>query len=229
MDSGQEQNYWPGFVDALSNVVLTLIFVLVIFVFALVMASNKVEQRMQEVVAAENPTQEKIEVLQQQLEAAQAEIKQLKSNDIANTTTPREDEGTEAYAAGSEIENEKIDVEDKEKTARTGVLDVISKDSNKISIVFPLSVTDIDEKSMDLVHKMLDRSQEKYKDRKILIRSIIGQESYSAAQRLAYYRALILRNILIEKRGVSPDMISSTVVKAGTPQNGRVEIIFLEK
>ena len=52
MDGGREQNYWPGFVDALSNVVLTLVFVLVIFVFALAMASNKVEEKMQEATKA---------------------------------------------------------------------------------------------------------------------------------------------------------------------------------
>ncbi|MBI3446689.1 MAG: hypothetical protein HY055_15345, partial [Magnetospirillum sp.] len=43
--SDKEQNYWPGFVDALSNVVLTLVFVLVVFVFALVITSGKVKQK----------------------------------------------------------------------------------------------------------------------------------------------------------------------------------------
>ena len=31
MENGREQNFWPGFVDALSNLVLTLVFVMVIF------------------------------------------------------------------------------------------------------------------------------------------------------------------------------------------------------
>ena len=58
MEGGKEANYWPGFVDALSNVVLTLVFVLVIFVFALLMASNKVAKKMDEVVAAEKAGKE---------------------------------------------------------------------------------------------------------------------------------------------------------------------------
>lgn len=53
MEGGREQNYWPGFVDALSNVVLTLVFVLVIFVFALVMASSQLEQQIREKIEAE--------------------------------------------------------------------------------------------------------------------------------------------------------------------------------
>ena len=44
MESGREQNFWPGFVDALSNLVLTLVFVMVIFVLALFYLSSKVAQ-----------------------------------------------------------------------------------------------------------------------------------------------------------------------------------------
>jgi outer membrane murein-binding lipoprotein Lpp len=44
MESGREQNFWPGFVDALSNLVLTLVFVMVIFVLAMFYLSSKVSQ-----------------------------------------------------------------------------------------------------------------------------------------------------------------------------------------
>jgi hypothetical protein len=77
MDSGREQNYWPGFVDALSNVVLTLVFVLVIFVFALLMASQKVKAKMTEVKEAEKAQQ----ASQTQLNQALAELEQMKSQE----------------------------------------------------------------------------------------------------------------------------------------------------
>ncbi len=70
MEGGREQNYYPGFVDALSNVVLTLVFVLVIFVFALLMSSDKVAQKMNQVVEAEKAAQEG----QLQLDKALAEL-----------------------------------------------------------------------------------------------------------------------------------------------------------
>ncbi len=44
MEGGREQNFWPGFVDALSNLVLTLVFVMVIFVLALFYLSSKVSK-----------------------------------------------------------------------------------------------------------------------------------------------------------------------------------------
>jgi hypothetical protein len=80
MEGGKEQNYWPGFVDALSNVVLTLVFVLVIFVFALLMASNKVAQKMGEVVNAEKNQQEG----QAQLNKALAELEQLRAQEASS-------------------------------------------------------------------------------------------------------------------------------------------------
>ena len=44
MENGRQQNYWPGFVDALSNLVLTLVFVMTIFILALFYLSSKVAQ-----------------------------------------------------------------------------------------------------------------------------------------------------------------------------------------
>jgi type II secretory pathway pseudopilin PulG len=73
MEGGKEQNYWPGFVDALSNVVLTLVFVLVIFVFALLMASNKVKKQIQAAEAAEQAHV----AAQTELNKALAELGQL--------------------------------------------------------------------------------------------------------------------------------------------------------
>lgn len=44
MEGGREQNFWPGFVDALSNVVLVMIFVVVVFVVTLFYYSQKLAE-----------------------------------------------------------------------------------------------------------------------------------------------------------------------------------------
>ena len=44
MEGGKEQNFWPGFVDALSNVVLVMIFVVVVFVVTLFYYSQKLAE-----------------------------------------------------------------------------------------------------------------------------------------------------------------------------------------
>ena len=53
MEGGKETNYWPGFVDALANVVVTMVFVLVVFVIALLyFAQNKAKEIAATAVAA---------------------------------------------------------------------------------------------------------------------------------------------------------------------------------
>ncbi|MEI7444417.1 MAG: hypothetical protein WCK28_05955 [Burkholderiales bacterium] len=53
MEGGKETNYWPGFVDALANVVVTMVFVLVVFVIALLyFAQNKAKEVVAVAVAA---------------------------------------------------------------------------------------------------------------------------------------------------------------------------------
>ena len=91
MEGGREQNYWPGFVDALSNVVLTLVFVLVVFVFALVMASSKVSKKMQEVTQAEQAQKEG----QAQLDHALAELEQLRTEEKSAAQSGANKPGTQ--------------------------------------------------------------------------------------------------------------------------------------
>ena len=68
MESGKEQNFWPGFVDALSNVVLVMIFVVVVFVVTLFYYSQKLAQMKVSKLITQSQTQ-----------AVQGEVKNHKS------------------------------------------------------------------------------------------------------------------------------------------------------
>ncbi|MGE4529342.1 MAG: hypothetical protein AB7D00_13330, partial [Rhodospirillaceae bacterium] len=118
-----EQNYWPVFVDALSNVVLTLVFVLVVFVFALVFSSDKLRKRaaylatavQQETVekkVAEAEMQKLIDEncdIRAQLEAALARLKEMENanlllkRNLSATETEKQAAEAEKQAAESEI------------------------------------------------------------------------------------------------------------------------------
>jgi hypothetical protein len=98
MNNDKEMNYWPGFVDALSNVVLTLVFVLVVFVFALVFSSDKLKKRatslstsaQQEMVARKEAEEEKARLFQEQcelLESLQAARDQLRQLEARNSSS----------------------------------------------------------------------------------------------------------------------------------------------
>jgi hypothetical protein len=93
---------------------------------------------------------------------------------------------------------------------------------------FPITVAQMDQQSQDKFGHVLDALQKTTGKHKIIMRSYLGKETYSVAQRLAYYRAIGARNYLIQKLGESPDSISISIVSPPQPQDGRVEII-LEK
>lgn len=208
MEGGREQNYWPGFVDALSNVVLTLVFVLVVFVFALSMSANKVEKRMQEVLKAE----------------AEFKAKNESKNMAAVEAGSGESEQTAVQSADKSVE---IVAEEKQAMVRTnrGAL-TIENGSDRLVVHYPLSVVEMDPQTQASLESALLQTKAKAGNYKILLRSVTGKEPYSVAQRLAYYRALGLRNYLIAKGIGTNANITSKVVQSDASEKGYVEIIF---
>jgi hypothetical protein len=234
---GGEQNYWPGFVDVLSNVVLTLIFVLVVFVFALAMASNKVEERMKEVEEAEQKqstsmsavtekheaSQKTIQELQQELQKTQAELEQIKS-----AQSKEEDVGKDQQKATSNIvEDHDIAVIEQQQGPEDhqGSVNLV-RDEGTLTLTFPQSVSALDDQSQIQLEESVKKLQALTNAKKILIRSYMSDEAYSAARRVAYYRALNVRNFLLTKLGVPSSAISSVIVETENLDEGRVEIIF---
>lgn len=58
------------------------------------------------------------------------------------------------------------------------------------------------------------------------IRSVEGNEPFSAAQRYAYYRAVAIRNILLSSGAAVSADISSAILQPQGEGGGRVEIVF---
>lgn len=239
MDSGgREQNYWPGFVDALSNVVLTLVFVLVIFVFALVIASNKVERKMQEVVQSQKAQKDEVEQLsslKQTTAKEAAELKKKLAEALAEISALRAQAGSDKKDSGALNQtamalsnaDQHIEIVDKDEAkTKQGVLDIRQRDKDKIVLGFPLSVTEMDEKSATELGHIVAAIVKSTGKHKILLRSIVGKESFSAARRLAYYRAINTRNFLLTKSNENPNNITTTIIEPTQPEDGRVEIVF---
>ena len=230
MDSGQEQNYWPGFVDALSNVVLTLVFVLVIFVFALAMSSSAVQQKLEQaanekIASAQQNTDKGSAELQQKLTDATKEIEMLqKSCTTSDKQTPGKSD-QDSLAASNNGASIVIENKAEDKT-KEGFIS-FQQSGDGLTLVFPNKVAEIDDKAASKLQDILAKIQKNIGNQhKVLLRSIMGNEGYSAARRMAYYRAVAVRNMLITKMGVNPALISSTIVASNKPEEGRVQIIF---
>ena len=237
MDSGKEQNFWPGFVDALSNVVLVMIFVVVVFVVTLFYYSQKLaEIRVSKLVSkssvemqsgtsrnkpdevdspegSDNDTARlKSENREKnaQIEQLKREIAQLKT--LSASAPLQADVGSLRSDAASGSNNSiqvKVKVDDAKEIAPG-----IKVDSNDKAVVlnFEDNATDLG----DNTSKMLDDSigewirRAKSGQGKIVITGVIGSADFSEARRRAYYRTVAVRNHLIDA-GVDKERVISRV------------------
>jgi membrane-associated HD superfamily phosphohydrolase len=238
MESGKDLNYWPGFVDALSNVVLTLVFVLVVFVFALVMASNKVEQKVIELAQQTEQRQEqKVQAEQEVLELRQElreALEHMQQAESENEKLRKQvAELKRQQVPGSEERNElkekvEIKVEQPAAKAEDDRDTTAESESNAgvIVIVFPRGIFEINDKARAELDRNLGSQKAQLAGMTASVRSVIGVETYSEARRLAYFRGLTVRNYLIDKGLGSGRTINMVIEQAKEVGDGRVEIRF---
>lgn len=206
----KEQNYWPGFVDALSNVVLTLIFVLVVFVFALALVANKAKNAVERIV--EQRVEEERTKMSAQTTSASTDSKGGASD---STALAEDSGGIELVAKGEE-----------KKLANRGVVKVNST-ANEVTLAYPQFVLEMDDASLEKLRGVLGAHSNIKSAARVEIRSYVGGEAFSLAQRLAYYRAIKIRNMLIEEGFVEASHVSSRILTSGGEEEfGKVQIIF---
>lgn len=236
MGEGKELNYWPGFVDALSNVVLTLVFVLVVFVFALVMASNKVGQKVLELaeLAKEREAQRVVAEsemmdLRQELREALAALQEARSE---NERLKKQIEDLKKnHVPGSEELNalkEKVQIKvDAKPVANDNKEDAdLERGTGVIIIVFPRGIFELNDKAKAELLKALVGQKAQLAGMNAQVRSVMGAETFSEARRLAYYRGLTVRNALIDQGLGTGKSISVNIEQDNEVGDGRVEIRF---
>lgn len=249
MTEHKEMNYWPGFVDALSNVVLTLVFVLVVFVFALVISSDKLRKRAveladavkQEEVARGDALAEKQDLQREQrevlaqLQAAQDRAREL---EIQQGALKRQLAEAQARLAQQPVpalpperkasllkERTEIQVVAPPEDAARGAAD-LSQDGGAIVLLFPRNVFQLDDEAKAALDKVLAMQGDALKGSLSSVLSVMGAETWSEARRLAYFRGLVVRNYLIDKGLGSGRTIHVMIEPAKEGVDGRVEIRF---
>lgn len=236
MGEGKELNYWPGFVDALSNVVLTLVFVLVVFVFALVMASNKVGQKVLELaeLAKEREAQRVVaegEMLDLRKELRDALAALQDARNESERLKKQVEELKKNHVPGSEELNalkEKVQIKvDAKPAANDNKEDAdVERGTGVIIIVFPRGIFELNDKAKAELVKTLAGQKAQLAGMNAQVRSVMGAETFSEARRLAYYRGLTVRNALIDQGLGTGKSISVNIEQDNEVGDGRVEIRF---
>lgn len=236
MESGKDLSYWPGFVDALANVVLTLVFVLVVFVFALVMASNKVGQKVLELaeLAKEREAQRVLSQtetldLRSELREALSHLQQVRSeNDRLRqqVTDLKRQQVPGAEERNALKEKVHISIEAKPVEIKPVEESDVDRGSGAVIITFPRGVFELNDKTRTELDKALGSQQAALAAMNVWVRSVMGVETFSEAKRLAYYRGLTVRNYLIDKGLGTGRSINIQIEQEKDVGDGRVEIRF---
>jgi hypothetical protein len=247
---GKEMNYWPGFVDALSNVVLTLVFVLVVFVFALMITSSKIKNQakhyVQETVEAEESNTKKVGMLNAELNELAAGKEKL-MGELAAAKSELDATKLDAAAAKKALEELKKGLEEKEIASTPSVIDqrlelanegqTASKKANgetpdvetgaAIIITFPRSVIALNDRSKADLTKAISAHKSEIAGTKAVLDAYAGPETYSEGMRSAYYRGLDVRNFLIDKGYGTKQTIVVNTKQSKVVGDARVELRFV--
>lgn len=235
MESGKDLSYWPGFVDALSNVVLTLVFVLVVFVFALVMASNKVGQKVLELAQLAHDREQQRALseaemldLRQELREALTHLQESRSeNDKLRRQVT---ELKRQQVPGAEEMNalkDKVNIQVEGTVSRKDAEDAdVDRGSGAIIITFPRGIFELNDKTRGQLDQALMPQRQRLAGMVVKVRSVMGVETFSEAKRLAYYRGLTIRNYLIDKGFGNGKSIQVHIEQEKDVGDGRVEIRF---
>lgn len=204
--SSREQNFWPGFVDVLANVILVMVFVVVVFSIMMFgtmlnISKIKVEQSIEEkskehqlqIEKINGKSQENIQILQEHVRQLQQENQRL-ATELA-TAKPIA-QGNPAASRYRE-NHHKAPVE-------------ISGTQSNIDVSYALGITTLEKKLTDALDDLLGNTDAVDLWR-VTLRASMAESSPSEARRLAYYRIAILRDHLVAK-GVSPAHIRMVIL-----------------
>jgi outer membrane protein OmpA-like peptidoglycan-associated protein len=214
--TGKEVNFWPGFVDALANVVVVMIFVVVVFTIALLyFAQNKIKeaasiaQAGQKVALAPAEHTAAVAALQQRIAELQRENDKLRSQ----AQTPAR--ASPPPQAGSLERGEIQVVETKLPPGPAPALAQIQGTKASLQVFFPAGAIELDPPSIARLEAAFSEFADKARAGGIELVGIAEVGSYSEGRRLSYYRNLALRNWLIEK-GIPSSQIRLRLADANT-------------
>jgi type II secretory pathway pseudopilin PulG len=202
--SSREQNYWPGFVDALTNVVLVMVFVIVVFAISMFGALIKLSNAHLQRNLAER-MHEKNQSIQQSLQEAQAEAK--REHERAELLQ-QENQRLHSELIGQQQAVGKARPRQAHSEMAPAV--VISGKMPNISLSYALGVTALEKKLMQSLDGLIG-DFDKASQWHVLLHATMAEPAPSEARRLAFYRIAVIRDHLVAQ-GVLPQHIETVIL-----------------
>ena len=229
MEGGKTANYWPGFVDALTNVVIAMVFVIVVLAIALSFSAQLLAKRM----AA------RITVLEQQGQATQAQAAARAPGLIVKRLAPSNKSSNEPTQATSiESADDVLRVESKMaapiRIAVKGNEDKLLAAGGKMQpadrymlIEFAPTALTLDEQASKSLGASLDKLKQQLATAppgaKVVLVASGPDIELSDSQRAGYIRAMAVRNELLEQ-GIPAERIATRFDMKAKPAKATISL-----
>lgn len=226
----EEENYWPGYVDALSTMTMVLTFVMMILVVVVFMLIQNTSQSLIDArVARANVGGG----------AGSSDILRMSETD-AETTTTATNEGTPPIVTVDEQANQEQNVQsvavDREELAEAieaapvrdlGAQEAVTVSQEGLTVTFEPQNSALDEAAVDVVREFGATHELAQSDRTLEIIAFANTIEGNATdiRRVAYYRAMLIRNALLDS-GIPASRIAVGVRDVRTAEEGGKVKVF---
>ena len=215
--SDDSENYWPGYVDALTSMVQVLAFVMMMLAMAVFVLSQSVSKRAVEAIAAAvNADVKPNSDIKQMTQAVMQKLDSLRGSTSADPAAPetRPAPATPSAKDASASEEQKIAgmrIAAPRSQPRTAPIEP-KPDAPRLTVAFDGGSYRIDEPGARAVAAFVDANGVADKSKPIIVNAYAytGEGAISEARRLAYYRAMMARKQLIDAK-VRPENIRINV------------------
>ena len=209
--SGTKTNFWPGFVDALGNVVIALIFVVIVLVVSLAYLAQTMVKRHQEEVKA------------------QIEInKKIKSESACVLAAPEKPDSKDMAPILKDTDLVKRIVVKAEASENAASVPKITLKDLFLIVEFPDATLTVNGDAVTQVAKAMAGIKNKIGEMKAELIFTGPAIELSENQRAAYFRLMSVRNILIDE-GMSPASISVRIDSKSRSNVASVNVSFKAK
>ena len=233
--SDEGDNYWPGYVDALTSMVQVLAFVMMMLALAVFSLSQSASKHAVEVIAkAVNADVKPNDNIKQMTQAVMDRLRRLKSADSTTEASKQPEISAEAPEskpadAANDPRSEKIvGMRFSGQRSRDNQTPVQTPaDAPRITVNFEDRSFRIAQERAQSMAKFVDENKVVERAQNVIINAYAysGDGALSEARRLAYYRAMTARKQLVDDK-VRPDRIRINVQDTTDKEKGStVEMI----
>jgi hypothetical protein len=236
--SEEGENYWPGYVDALTSMVQVLAFVMIMLAMAVFVISQSVSKHAVEAIAkAVNADAKPNADMKQLTQAIMDKVQQLQSAiPVSDTYKPSEPASEAKSNAPTDIANDSrsekiVDMRVSGARPHNDQASVqIPADAPRITIGYEAHSSKIEPERAQSLAKFIDVNKVVERTQTVIINAYAysGDGALSEARRLAYYRAMMARKQLVDQK-VRADSIRINVSDTADKDRGStVELIVTD-